>query len=47
MRINGLDDIDNTLLTLLKENARYTYSELAEYVGISRVAVKNRIQDME
>jgi len=47
MQIDGLDAIDNKLLTLLKENARYSYSELAEHVGISRVAVKNRIQTME
>lgn len=47
MKISGLDEIDNMLLTLLKKNARSSYSELAEQVGISRVAVKNRIQDME
>lgn len=47
MHINGLDDIDNTLLTLLKENARYSYSELGQKSGLSRVAVKNRIQNME
>ena len=47
MHINGLDDIDNLLLTLLKENARYSYSELGQKSGLSRVAVKNRIQNME
>ena len=47
MHINGLDDIDNILLTLLKENARYSYSELGQKAGLSRVAVKNRIQSME
>ena len=47
MHINGLDDIDNLLLTLLKENARYSYSELGQKAGLSRVAVKNRIQSME
>ncbi len=47
MHINGLDDIDNILLTLLKENARYSYSELGQKSGLSRVAVKNRIQNME
>ena len=47
MQISGVDEIDNRLLTLLKENARYSYSELATQVGISRVAVKNRIQTME
>ena len=47
MRIAGIDDIDNEILTLLRENARYSYSEIAEKVGLSRVAVKNRITDME
>ena len=47
MHINGLDEIGNSLLTLLKENARYSYSELGEKVGLSRVAVKNRIDAME
>ena len=47
MHINGLDDIDNLLLTLLKENARYSYSELGHKTGLSRVAVRNRIQSME
>ncbi len=47
MHIVGLDDIDNKILTLLKENARASYSEIAEQVGLTRVAVKNRIQAME
>ncbi len=47
MHINGLDEIDNKILTLLKKNARYSYSEIASHVGISRVAVKNRIQTLE
>lgn len=47
MHIAGLDDIDNAILTLLKEDARMTYSDIADKVGISRVAVKNRISDME
>ena len=47
MDISGIDDIDKMLLHLLKENARYTYSYLAEKAGISRVAEKNRIQNME
>lgn len=47
MHVCGIDDIDNKILDLLKENARYSYSQIAEKVGISRVAVKNRITDME
>lgn len=39
--------IDNKLLNLLMENARAGYSDLATEVGLSRVAVKNRITDME
>lgn len=47
MHINGIDEIDNIILDLLMENARYSYSEIAEKVGISRVAIKNRITEME
>ena len=32
---------------MLKENARATFSEIGEIVGLSRVAVKNRIEIME
>lgn len=47
MHINGIDEVDNQILELLKENARYSYSEIADKVGLSRVAIKNRITDME
>jgi len=47
MHINGIDDTDNLILNLLKENARYTHSELATKVGLSRIAIKNRIKAME
>lgn len=47
MQMSGIDEIDNQILKLLTENARYSYSELAEQVGISRVAIKNRITTME
>lgn len=47
MHIIGLDDINNRILTMLKENARASYSEIADAVGLTRVAVKNRIRDME
>lgn len=47
MHINGIDETDNKILELLTENARYSYSEIAEKVGISRVAIKNRITEME
>ena len=47
MHINGLDEIDNQIINLLIEDARLTYSEIGERVGLSRVAVKNRIVALE
>ena len=45
--LNGLDQTDQALLALLIENARLSYSELGEQVGLSRVSVKARVQAME
>jgi len=45
--LNGLDEIDRKLVELLIENARMSYSDLGEAVGLSRVAVKTRIQALE
>lgn len=47
MHINGLDEIDNQIINLLIEDARLTYSEIGEKVGLSRVAVKNRVSALE
>ena len=47
MNIEGLDALDNKILEVLKTNARATFSEIGELVGLSRVAVKNRIEVME
>ncbi|HBL40452.1 MAG TPA: AsnC family transcriptional regulator [Ruminococcaceae bacterium] len=47
MVFNGLDEIDNKILTLLRENARLNYSDIGETVGLTRVAVKNRIKSLE
>ena len=47
MYIEGLDEMDNRILKELKDNARATYSEIGEAVGLSRVAVKNRIEVLE
>lgn len=47
MNREGLDALDNEILNVLKENARATFSEIGEIVGLSRVAVKNRIEIME
>lgn len=47
MFLSGLDELDQKILELLIENARYSYSDIGEKVGISRVAVKARISAME
>lgn len=45
--IEELDDNDNTILAMLSDNARATYSEIGKRIGISRVAVKKRITELE
>ena len=45
--IEELDEIDNTILAMLSDNARATYSEIGERTGISRVAIRNRITALE
>ncbi|MBQ8325557.1 MAG: Lrp/AsnC family transcriptional regulator [Lachnospiraceae bacterium] len=47
MNIEGLDTLDNKILDVLKDNARATFSEIGEKVGLSRVAVKNRMEVLE
>ena len=47
MKGNGMDALDQKILDILKDNARATYSEIGEMVGLSRVAVKNRIEVLE
>lgn len=47
MHIDGIEQIDKDILRELEKNARASYSEIAEKVGISRVAVKNRIKALE
>lgn len=47
MKLNGLDEKDNQLVNLLIENARISYSELGEAVGLTRVAAKNRVKALE
>ena len=47
MFLDGLNELDQKILSLLIENARLSYSEIGERVGLSRVAVKARIQGME
>ena len=47
MFLQGLDELDQKIVRLLIENARMSYSEIGAKVGVSRVAVKLRIQALE
>ena len=47
MHIENLDEIDNQILEVIADNARMTYKEIGECVGISRVSVKTRMDAMQ
>lgn len=47
MFLEGLDELDQKIVKLLIQNARMSYSEIGQSVGISRVAVRMRIQSLE
>ena len=47
MFMDGLDELDQKIVDLLIQNARMSYSEIGQQVGISRVAVKMRVQALE
>lgn len=47
MFLEGLDKTDREIVRLLIENARISYSDIGQKVGLSRVAVKARIQMLE
>lgn len=47
MNIEGLEKLDNAILEVIKDNARMSYSDIGEKVGLSRVAVKNRMEILE
>lgn len=47
MHINGIDEKDNEIINLLLKDARMSYSDIGEKVGLSRTAVKNRIAVLE
>ena len=47
MYLDGLDELDQKIVRLLIENARISYSDLGDKIGLSRVAVKARIQALE
>ena len=47
MFLEGLDELDQQIVRLLIANARMSYSEIGQQVGISRDAVKARIRALE
>ena len=47
MFLEGLDELDRQIVSLLIENARMSYSDIGRRVGVSHVAVKARIQSLE
>ena len=47
MYLDGLDELDQKIIQLLIENARISYSDIGKETGISRVAVKARIQVLD
>ncbi len=42
-----MDKVDEKILSLLKSNARMTYQELGDELGMSRVAAKKRVIKLE
>ena len=47
MFFDGLDELDPQIVKLLIRNARMSYSEIGQKIGISRVAVRSRVQALE
>lgn len=47
MFINGIDELDNKILALLQKDGRMSCSDIGEKVGLSRTAVRNRINALE
>ncbi len=48
MQNTGLDELDHKILQLIKDNARLSYSEIADRIGgITRVSVRNRMKALE
>lgn len=47
MWIKGIDEKDNVIVNLLLEDGRVSYSDIAERVGLTRTAVKNRVKSLE
>ena len=47
MFLDGLDELDQQIVKLLIRNARMSYSGIGQKIGISRVAVRSRVQALE
>ncbi|NCB63770.1 MAG: Lrp/AsnC family transcriptional regulator [Clostridia bacterium] len=47
MKLKSCDQVDGQIMNLLIENSRMSLIEISERVGLSRVAVKNRIDALE
>ncbi len=44
---NCIDEKDNQIINLLRENGRMSFTEIGTKLGLSRTAVKNRITALE
>ena len=47
MNVSNLDTKDRAIIAQLKKDARMSYSDIGQAVGLSRTAVKNRMQALE
>ena len=47
MFLDGLDELDQKIVQLLIQNARMPYADIGKQVGLSRVAVRTRVQALE
>lgn len=45
--IEGIDELDKEILKQIEHDARKSYSEIGENVGLTRVAVKNRMNALK
>ena len=45
--LDGMDETDQKIVKLLIRNARMSYSDIGKQIGLSRVAVKLRVQALE
>ena len=47
MQFKGMDELDQRIVNLLLKDGRMSYSALSECVGLSRTAVKTRVERLE